>query len=94
LCNRERALDRAVDAVLAAAPPISKEIGRAAIVRAALTTRMRNEIAPHLVAHPDALRDGSSAAPAPLRRLIVELRAVGITGMTDPRCLDCGTRSR
>ena len=34
--------------------------------------------------------NGSSAAPAPLRRLIVELRAAGITGVTDPRCLDCG----
>ena len=90
LCNQERALDRAVDAVLAAEPPISAEIGRAAIVRAASTTRMRNEITAHLLAHPDALRDGSSAAPAPLRRLIVELRAAGITGMTDPRCLDCG----
>lgn len=71
-------------------PPISAEIGRAAIVRAASTTRMRNEIAAHLLAHPGALRDGSSAAPAPLRRLIVELRAAGITGLTDPRCLDCG----
>jgi hypothetical protein len=90
LCNQERALDRAVDAVLAATPPISAEIGRAAIVRAASTTRMRKEIAVHLVAHPDALVDGSSAAPAPLRRLIVELRAAGITGVTDPRCLDCG----
>ena len=90
LCNQERALDRAVDAVLAAEPPISAEIGSAAIVRAASTTRMRNEITAHLLAHPDALVDGSSAAPAPLRRLIVELRAAGITGMTDPRCLDCG----
>ena len=56
LCNQERALDRAVDAVLAAEPPISAEIGRAAIVRAASTTRMRNEITAHLLAHPDALR--------------------------------------
>jgi hypothetical protein len=79
-----------VDAVLAAAPPIGAQIGRAAIVRAALTTRMRNEITVHLLAHPDALGDGSSAAPASLRRLIVELRAAGITGVTDPRCLDCG----
>jgi hypothetical protein len=90
LCNQERALDRAVDAVLAAEPPISAEIVRAAIVRASSTTRMRNEIAAHLLAHPGALRDGSSAAPAPLRRLIVELRGAGITGVTDPRCLDCG----
>jgi integrase len=89
-CNQEHALDRAVDAVLAAEPAISKEIGRAAIVQAAPTTRMRTAIAVHLLTHPDALVNGSSAAPAPLRRLIVELRAAGITGMTDPRCLDCG----
>jgi hypothetical protein len=90
-CNRERALDLAVDAVLAAEPAISKEIGRAAIVRAAPTTRMRTAIAVHLLTHPGALVDGSSAAPAPLRRLIVELSAAGIVGVTDPRCLDCGS---
>ena len=47
-------------------------------------------ITEHLVEHPTALVDGDSSAPAPVARLIAELIAAGVEGLSLPRCLDCG----
>ncbi len=89
-CNQERALERAVDALAAAQPTVGPVIARAAIARAASTTPTREKIAAHLTAHPRALVNGDSGAPGPVRRVIAELRAAGVEGLVDPRCLDCG----
>jgi len=47
----------------------------------------------HLRAHPDALRSGSSAAPASLLRLALALHAAGVSGLVLPRCVDCNGAS-
>ena len=93
-CNQERSLAAAVDALLAAttppgAVPITATLARAAITEAAAKTPPRETIAAYLLARPRALTDGDSNTPMPLQRLIVALRAAGVTGLVDPRCLDC-----
>jgi hypothetical protein len=90
LTRPERMLALALDAVTVARPAVKPAIARAALERAAPTTLMARTIAAHLAGHPRALVDGDSAAPRALQRLIGELRAAGIDGLVDPRCLDCG----
>lgn len=89
LCNWERALQRAVDAITVAHPGIDAQVASAAVTRSASTTPNRGVIARYLAAHPLALVSGESAAPGPVRRLISELRAAGVDGLVEPRCLDC-----
>ena len=88
--NGNRAIVRAVDAVVAAVPHLDPMLVRAAVLRVTARTRSRDMIAEHLAARPTALVDGDSIAPAPVARLIAELIAVGVEGLVLPRCLDCG----
>ena len=75
LCNWERALQLAVDAIAVAHPGIDAQVACAAVIRSASTTPNRGVIARYLAAHPLALVSGESGAPGPVRRLIGELRA-------------------
>lgn len=88
--SSERAILRAVDGVVAAVPQVDPAVARAAILRVTSRTRSRSMITEHLAEHPTALVDGDSSAPAPVARLIVELIAAGVEGLSLPRCLDCG----
>jgi hypothetical protein len=88
--NGERAIRRAVDAVVAAAPQVDPAMARAVVLRVTSRTRSRSMITEHLTDHPAALADGDSSVPAPVARLIAELIAAGVEGLALPRCLDCG----
>lgn len=88
--SAERAIVRAVEIVAAVAPHLDVDIARGAVERVTSRTRSRNMISEHLAAHPTALVDGDSAAPAPVARLISELIAVGVEGVALPLCFDCG----
>jgi hypothetical protein len=88
--NRERAIVRAVGAVVAVVPQVDAAVARAAVLRVTSRTRSRSLITEYLAEHPTALVDGGSSASAPVARLIVELIAAGVEGLALPRCLDCG----
>ena len=89
-CNRERALERTSETLVRCFPAVSPTSARAALERAAPTTKMLGKVAAHLATHPTALIDGDSAAPLPVARLIDALRAAGVHGLVDPCCMDCG----
>jgi hypothetical protein len=89
-CNRERALERTSETLVTCFPAVSPAGARAALERAAPTTKMLGKVAAHLTTHPTALTDGDSAAPLPVARLIDALRAAGVHGLVDPCCMDCG----
>jgi hypothetical protein len=76
-CNRERALQRASETLVTCLPAVSPAGARAALERAAPTTKMLGKVAAHLATHPTALIDSDSAAPLPVARLIDALRAAG-----------------
>jgi hypothetical protein len=86
----ERAILRAVDGVVAAAPQVGSEVARATILRVTSRTRSRSMITEYLAKRPTGLVDGDSSAPAPVARLIGGLIAAGVEGLALPRCLDCG----
>ena len=89
-CNRERALERTSETLVTCFPGVNPAGARAALGRAALTTKMLGTVAAHLATHPTALIDGDSAAPLAVARLIDALRAAGVQGLVDPCCMDCG----
>jgi hypothetical protein len=86
----ERAILRSLDGVVTAVPHVDPTVVRGAILRVTSRTRSRSMITEHLAGHPTALVDGDSSAPAPVARLIAELIAAGVEGLSLPRCLDCG----
>jgi hypothetical protein len=81
---------RAAAAIAGVQPGVDLELATAAVERITSRTRSRNMITEHLLAHPTALVDGDSGAPDPLARLIEDLIAAGVEGLSRPRCLDCG----
>ena len=77
----ERAIARCIEILSALVPQVDAEVAGAAIMRVASRTELRNMITGYLIAHPTALVDGDSGAPAPVARLIEDLIASGVEGL-------------
>ena len=65
-------------------PAVSRTGARAALERAAPTTKMLSKVAAHLATHPMALTDGDSGAPLPVARLIDACAPRACTGSWTP----------
>jgi hypothetical protein len=93
-CRGAHADHTILQAVMATLGPVDPELVLTLTGRVATRVREREQLAAWLADHPDALTCGTSAGPLSLVRLLWELDAAGVAGVTRGRCVQCDTARR